>query len=291
MWSSIVSTMRSDMQQPSVCILLCTIDKGVDQAFEAVMPPMPRLSYVISVQCSSRDFSFQVPDAMQGRDDVKVVSLSGRGLSANRNHAMAYADADICIIADDDCRYSPERIDRLRHCFQANPDADVLLFQATDRAGKLLRDYPTRSFDMNRPPRGYFPVSFEIAFRNKGVRPLFDTRFGIGSEMMTGGEEIVWIHDMMAAGHRVRYVPEPLAMLTKPPKSGEEEYADERKLFSKGALMQYVYGATAWLRCVKYAWMVRRQSPFSFRQLMRCMNEGRRLISREGRRWKEKGIV
>ena len=84
-------------------LLICTIDGGIQQVAQLVLPPAPDISYVVSWQHSSPDDERTLPVALV-RDDIQVYHLEGRGLSRNRNNCLRHATGDICLICDDDCR-------------------------------------------------------------------------------------------------------------------------------------------------------------------------------------------
>lgn len=240
----------------TVDILICTLNEGITSVPLCLMEETEGVGYVVSMQYTDGKFLNSIPEALRTRKDVTVTTIEGRGLSANRNNAIAHSQADICVVADDDCRYTPERITDLIDAFNRHEEADVLMLQSLGPDGKLLRDYPECSFNMQCPPRGYFPISIDLAFRRERMADIaFDLRFGLGSERMTGGEEGVWVETAKRTGRTVLYVPQPLAQTLEVPKSGDRLFDNPRKLFSYGALSYFVYGLSSVVRCLKFAFL------------------------------------
>ena len=276
----------------TVDILICTFNEGIASVPSCLMDEKDGVGYVVSFQYTDDKYLLMVPEELLTRKDVLLTSIKGRGLSANRNNAIAHSRADICVIADDDCRYTQERLSQMMEAFGRYEEADVLMLQSLGPDGSLLREYPDCSFNLQCPPKGYYPISIDLAFRRERMKDVgFDLRFGLGSERMTGGEEGVWVETAKRMGKTVLYVPQPLAQTTAYPKSGEQIFCEPKKLFSYGALSYFVYGASSILRCLKYAVLQapKHQAPVvgSFINMLK----GILYIMRDGRRIDKNKVV
>ena len=167
-------------------ILICTIDNGLVRIPRVLAPPLTGVSYLVSWQKSER---FKGSGAMDEvlkslvlRPDVTVVEMDGCGLSANRNNAIRHATGSILVMADDDCRYTSESLERLARVWEANAEADVILCKIDGTDGKSLpKKYPPSPCSYDKRPRGYYVSSWEITFRNNVRMPAFDLRFGLGA--------------------------------------------------------------------------------------------------------------
>ena len=241
-------------------ILICTIDEGVLKVPEVLMPTRDDVRYVVSVQWTREEVKNMVPRELREREDVEVVFLEGKGLSRNRNWALAHAKGDVVVMADDDNRYTAELIGNVKEAYEKHPEADVIHFQALDLEGQLLHPYPAD-----------YVSSVELTFRRK-VTVKFDERFGLGSKDFCAGEEQVWMKDVRDAGYQVLYVAKPIVMT--PSNTTGKGFLTNRKLqVTKGAVFKYVYGTREALwRSVKEAgwWMVHKGAnplPIFFRML------------------------
>ena len=92
--------------RPTLDILISTIGTGVEAIPRMLLPERQGVRYVVSVQHTCPASEVTIPQELTSRPDVTVVLLPGKGLSRNRNNAISMASADICLIADDDCRYT-----------------------------------------------------------------------------------------------------------------------------------------------------------------------------------------
>lgn len=239
-------------------ILICTIDEGIEKVPDVLMSPRDDVRYVVSMQwtgtraesdsCADDEVERmeerlleRVPKVLKEREDVTLTFLKGRGLSRNRNHALAHATADVVLIADDDNRYTAELIGNVFDAYEQHPEVDVIHFQALGLDGKPLHAYPAS-----------YVSSVEITFRRR-VLTRFDERFGLGSERLCAGEEEVWMKDARDAGYRVLYVPKPVVMTLRET-TGTQFLENSRLQLTKGATFRYVYGtADAVWRSVKEA--------------------------------------
>lgn len=132
---------------------------------------------------------------------AKMISTQTRGVGINRNLVLTYATADICLMADDDVRYSDDAKERVLKEFENHPDADVIVFHfASDDPYRKPPKYDkTKKWPkFARTPWG----SIRIAFRLNSVRKAnawFTTLFG-GGCLFPSGEDSMWIKDLRKAG-------------------------------------------------------------------------------------------
>lgn len=201
---------RGKIEMVTISLLIATIDAGIKKVDRVLLEPRAGIHYYISHQVSGELFR-KVPDSLKARSDVQFSQIKGRGLSRNRNHLLDIAMGDLALLADDDARYRVEYFETLRCIFAENQDIDVACFKiATPDGYPEYKDYSEESFLLNYTSRHYIS-SLEVAFRLSSVKKLglkFDERFGAGSELITYGEEAVFIHDCIKAGLKVKYFPE-----------------------------------------------------------------------------------
>lgn len=245
----------------TISILICTIDEGIEKVPDVLMAPSAAISYVVSMQYTDAAYLDLVPEVLREREDVTLTTIEGRGLSRNRNNAIAHAKGEVMVIADDDNRYTMEFVDSIREAYN-NAEADIIHFQAQTLDGEPLHDYPAD-----------FVSSVEMTFRRE-VKIRFNERFGLGSEVLCSGEEQVWMKDAKDVGYRIEYVAKPI--VRTPAVTTGSRFVDSPKMqMSKGAAFCYVYGrGDAVWRSVKEAgwWFVHRgANPFA---ILRNMLKG-----------------
>ena len=59
---------------------------------------------------------------------AEMITTQTRGLGNNRNIALMYATADICLLADDDVTYYDGYEDKIMSAFGRHPEADMIIF-------------------------------------------------------------------------------------------------------------------------------------------------------------------
>ena len=214
-------------------IRICTIDGGISKIPDILLPERDGVRYIVSQQHTGPAQEVVIPQELKSRADVTVDLIPGRGLSRNRNNAIRLSTAQICLIADDDNRYTPEHISTILDTWNANPDADIITFQAQDYSGEPLHTYPAP-----------YVSSIEMTFRRQSIMTvglLFDERFGLGSPLLCAGEEDVFIHDARKAGLTVRYIPRVIVQ-TDRLTTGATFLTDGRLQITKGAVFRHIYG-------------------------------------------------
>lgn len=234
-------------------ILICTIDDGILKVPDVLLPPIEGISWVVSMQYSDKQYLNLVPAELKSRSDVVLTYLEGRGLSRNRNNAMAHTVGDILLIGDDDCRYSEPALLEVLRFYEMNPSYDMVLFAAADYDGVPLKYYPSKLTTFRQAfKKGFYPASVELTMR-RGLGLHFDTRFGLGSALLCAGEEDVFIHDALKAGYNV--VVNPMTIVrTARTTTGSRFLSDRQVQITKGAVFRYIFGtAEAVWRSVKEA--------------------------------------
>lgn len=225
---------------PIVEILVSTLDSGIRCVPEVLLPPRPDVRYLVSWQHDREDAATPLP-AQLVRPDVRIEHLQGRGLSRNRNNAIAHATGDILVLADDDMSLQPEFIDNIQRTYAAHPEADIITFQALNEYDELMRDYAPHPFTYSKRPRGTFFCSWEISFRRTASLPRFDERFGLGADYLACGEEDIFMDEAYRRGLNIRYEPLPIAK-TDSHTTGTLFTTSPAVQRSKGAVLCHVHG-------------------------------------------------
>jgi len=235
-------------------VLICTFDERVKQVSRIFLPKRLEVSYLISFQYSDDKLLELLNDCDFNRDDVKVFSVKGCGLAANRNNALKNACGDILLIADDDVKYTPSFFDCILNHFETDLRLDIACFQAESFSGKPLRCYPTFSFTYKECPRGsHYILSVGLTMRRKESLPTFDERFGIGAPYLGSGEEEVFLLDAFRRGLNIRYFPE-VVVKTDEQTTGTFFFKNPRVQRSKGAVLCLIHGPVkAFLKCLKFS--------------------------------------
>lgn len=248
--------------------LICTIDEGIGRIESLLMPPMSNVRYLISwqhskdlalgdisVKTEGGQINYALPillESWKRRGDVQIIELEGKGLSRNRNYALSHATGDLLVIADDDCRYSPDCIPVICKAFESHPDAAVIQLQGYTLDGKPQRKYSSEPYEYKSRPRFSYVISWELVLRNQSHLPRFDERFGLGTELCCGEEEL-FVHQASVSGFKIYY--EPYQLVRTPEDTTGTHFADSSSVQrAKGGVLTLMYGPLgAILRCLKFA--------------------------------------
>ena len=225
----------------NVDILICTINEGIEKIPSILMSPMEGVRYVVCMQYTDEKALDKVPMNVMTRKDVKLYVHESKGLSKNRNFAFDWSDADILVIADDDNRYTPEYIERIRKAYADNPNADIICFAAESYEGMAMKKYPASKMSYDEALRkGYYPTSMEMTMR-KGIDVTFDERFGLGSDKLCAGEEAVFMKDAIDKGYKALFIPEVIVQ-SQFETTGSNLVGNKQLQLSKGATFNYLFG-------------------------------------------------
>lgn len=187
-------------------ILISTIDQGIEKIKEVILPERHDVKYIISHQY--RDIRFKTIPNELVRGDIIISQSKGQGLTKSRNNAINLATGDICIIADDDVRYTYKYFDTIINTFENN-EVDVACLKIfTGNNQPEYKNYPVTEKEITSLV-DYSPSSIEITFKLDKVKHeeiFFDERFGMGSWLNGGGENL-FIYDAIKKGLKVKFFP------------------------------------------------------------------------------------
>lgn len=252
-------------------ILICTLDEGVNNIPAMLLEPCEGISYLVSWQHST-DKEIAVPEQLK-RNDVKICHLDGRGLSRNRNNCLRHTTADVCLIADDDCRYTHEQLQKVINIFAQNPEVDIATFKFKGEGS--TKYYPKESFSLSTFPKGYFVASIEIALRRKSIQNIiwFNENFGLGAEIFHCGEEHIFIQDALSHGLTCKFFP--ITIVRENDSTVCIKRDNERgTLMAHGAILQLYQPKTKYLRMIIKAFRLWRKRNVPFIKAIRHMKNG-----------------
>ena len=137
-------------------ILVCTIDEGINKIPQLLCQPVSFVSYLVSWQQSVENVKdIPIPEELAKRNDVKIITINGKGLSANRNLALEKATSELVMFVDDDTHIEKEAFDVIFQLFDENKDLDIAFFQASTYNGVLLKPYPIEETVIDGMPENY----------------------------------------------------------------------------------------------------------------------------------------
>ena len=260
--------MKGDL--PSLDLAVVTyLPEGINRVERMVLPPIDGVRYVVSWQ-DHRDAP--VPESLRLRTDVSIHRFDGRGISANRNNALERSRADVVLFADDDLTYYEHELDNLRMIFAQIPELDVATVRSDHSdAGR----FPVKETRLGRRlPKGYYVTSFEIAFRRSRCGDLrCCPELGLGSEMLHGGEDEIFLQTAIRRGFDCRFFP--ITVCAHPHESTGTKGAFTRgNMLAFGCVIAMMYPLTAVLRIPLKAFRIWRGGQAGFGAALGSMVRG-----------------
>ena len=230
------------MSDLRLSLLICTINDRITGVPEMLLPERSDVEYVVSFQYTDPMFLDMVPDALRTRTDVRFFPFLGAGLSANRNNALRHCSTALAIIADDDARYTNDDLTAVIRLAEEHPEVDIFCLEATTLQGQPFKSYADHAFAYADAPRGTYFTSFEIVVRTDAALPAFDTRFGLGAEFLSCGEEEIFLYQSHRTGLHVHFFPQHLCTVPSRETTGSRFAADTKVRRSKGAVLYMIHG-------------------------------------------------
>lgn len=188
-------------------VLISTIDTGINNVSKILLDTRNDVEYIISHQYRDEKFLLIPPELI--RSDVIISQIPGKGLTISRNNAIRLANGDICVIADDDVIYTNEYFDTIKEAYSTSNFDLICLKIYTGEGQPQYKNYPNERKRITSILE-YSPSSIEITFLKDPVikkNILFDERFGMGSWLNGGGENL-FVHDAIEKGLNVEFIPE-----------------------------------------------------------------------------------
>ncbi len=261
-------------------VLICTLGTdGINRVATMNLPIVANVNYIVSWQLP--DTNILTPDALI-RDDINIYKTQTKGLSRNRNNAIAHSTADICLIADDDLIYTKSQLLSVINTFKQNPNIDIATFRYT---GDDNKQYPQISLDIANKIKNYYITSFEIAFKREQIGCLrFNEYFGLGAPSLHAAEEEIFIHQAICNGLKCQFFP--LTITHHNGKTTGNRVLTPGVLMAQGAYIAIVYPYTALLRLPLFAWRSYRRGQTkmfpAMRHLWRGYIYGKRYFNHDG---------
>lgn len=124
------------MSEPliSVIIPVYNTERYLAACLESVLSQSYRNIEVIIINDGSTDFSLQIAETYQGKDDrIKIYSYENEGQAEARNHGLSVATGDLISFVDSDDLLLPNSLQILKNIIDNNPKIDI-------SEGEIIKD-------------------------------------------------------------------------------------------------------------------------------------------------------
>jgi len=225
-------------------VLVAALQQNIEELLERMHIDS---SAVIVNQCDKDEVAVQ----KYHEHNVKIVSLSSRGVGINRNTAIQHATEDILLFSDQDIVYETGYAKTIEEEFAKHPEADMILFNiAVAEERKTYENKAWKRVHWYNCGR-YGAVSFAIR-REKLLesRVMFSQLFGGGAKY-SAGEDSLFLKDLMDRGIRVYASPVLIGREENSESTWFKGY-DEKFFFDRGVLYHQLYGKLAKLWALRF---------------------------------------
>lgn len=256
-----------------------TLVAAIDQTDSALAQRMNlQTPALIGNQCGEED---QKRYRINGQTVVYLNSRD-RGVGRNRNLLLDHAEGEICVLADDDMRFTDGYPQLALQAFRERPDADLLIFNLLEKNPRRYQNRKTtRVRWYNFGKYGAARIAFRRgALERTGIR--FDLRFGGGAEYGSG-EDTIFLRSCLKAGLRIYAVPYALAEIDQTAASTWFTGYDKKFFRDKGALYACLYPLLWPLFCTRFLLRYRKKvlRETDFPQAFAWMLAGARALKKQ----------
>lgn len=205
---------------------------------------------------------------------AKMITTATRGVGTNRNLALLYASADICLFADEDVVYCDDMEQKVVSEFEAHPDADVIIFHFdTDSTERKQKKYlkTKKCGKMTKMPW----ATFRVAVRLEKVRKAnlwFTTLFG-GGCIFPSGEDSMWLSAAKKSGLNFYVSKETIGKVSFESSTWFSGY-DEKFFYAKGVYYKAVHPKTLSLWETYFCIRTKNMGDLSIADKIKWMNRG-----------------
>ncbi len=166
-----------------------------------------------------------------------VYNTTSRGLSKSRNIAIELADADVCLLSDDDEVFVDDLEKIIINAYNDIPDADLIIFKMINKSDRFGGKRKRLSIlDLMRVS------SCQISFRLEAIKNKieFDTLVGAGT-LNGSGEENKFLLDCYKKKLKIYYEPVEIASVAQEQSTWFHGFNAEY-FYNRGKTTRYVYG-------------------------------------------------
>ena len=211
-----------------------------------------------------------------GNYHARMISTVTRGVGINRNFLLQYADADICLLSDDDIIYDDDVEEKVIKEFKTYPEADIIFFHLNSSDESRSIKKPKKTIRLKKWAR--FPWGgAHIAFRLDSIKKAnvwFSTLFG-GGCIFPSGEDSIWLLEARKKG-LVFYASKETIGKVDMSNSSWYTGVDKQYYYGKGAMYECVKKKPMFLWELYFALRTKRKTSLSFFNQIKWMEKGRK---------------
>ncbi len=183
---------------------------------------------------------------------ARMISVKEKGLSKSRNMAIDHSNSDICVIADDDLKYSNLYEEVVLEAYKKYPDADIIAFDVPSEN----KERPTSTLKEGKVDflHSMKISSFQITFKRQSLvshNIRFNELFGAGAKYSCGEENILLV-EAIKKGLKIFYVNQDIAIVNHDESTWFMGF-DKQLFRTKGAMFYEMNKRLAYLLILQFA--------------------------------------
>ncbi len=212
----------------------------------------------------------------RGENRVGMITTNTRGLSRNRNMALAYSTAEYVMFADDDQVMEDGYEEIIKKEFEKCPNADGIKFycESTNKDRPMSFRRPSKLHRAKKKELMSAGVPCLVIKRdflvNKNI--YFQTNLGSGAEYFCG-EDSAFFSDLIACKAKIYVSPVLLSYINQGESSWFRGY-NEKYFVSIGYVYSRIYGRLALIAICRRALRLRKKTDKSFTEMVKLMMSG-----------------
>ncbi|EHK2400590.1 glycosyltransferase family 2 protein [Clostridium perfringens] len=206
---------------------------------------------------------------------ARIYSTKERGLSRSRNMALLNANADICILCDDDVVYVDNYVDIVKRAFEEVDDADVIVFNI-NRVNTKVRNQEKVFRKIKKIPKHKTYGSVHIAFKKESIiskNISFNVLFGTGSGKYSMAEDSLFFRKIHENRLKAYVYPAVIANVSFENSSWFKGY-NEKYFYDIGAFLSEAYPKTKHILKWYYPIRLKKQTTLKINEILKYINQG-----------------
>ncbi len=234
-----------------------------------------------AVLANQADRTEYIEEQINGKA-VKMITTAKKGVGMNRNIALIYSSADICLLSDDDVVYVEDYEKVIIKAFEKIPEADVIIFNVNNLNEE--RADPEQIKKIHRV-RLYNFIRYgapNIAFRRESIirnNVWFSLLFGGGTKY-SSGEDSLFLRDIMKKGLKIYAFPEKIADVENVTSTWFAGH-NEKYLFDHGAWLSASFPILKYLGAFFYMFKFRHNLKLSCIKILKLMISGMKAYKKD----------
>ena len=205
---------------------------------------------------------------------ARMITTTTRGVGNNRNIGLTYANAEICLFADDDVKYVDNLEEIVVSEFEKHKDADVFIFHldTDDKDRQQIRYKKTRKCrPLERMPWGGFRIAVKLDSLRK-ANVWFTTLFG-GGCVFPSGEDSMLLKECKRKGLRFYVSKHTIGKVSFEESTWFTGY-DEKFYYARGCIYKAIHPKTFRLWLLYFVLMRRKASKLPLKTKIKWMKHG-----------------